>query len=162
MRPIWIQFNAAVTINTTGTTAIDLLDGHIDTLQQSERTVVAVKASLLVDASTVAGATPDSFRVNAGLTVGPSTMVAADFPDLDTDGIVAPGWMWRRTVGGVVTGDGTNSTQVFSYNGEVDASSKRSLKGIGLRTLWVVYRIPAAASAGTIRMVGQILLAQKG
>ncbi len=109
VRPVWLQFNVGVGINATGTTAVDVLAGHLDTLQQSERTVVAIKAQTCVFASTVNGVTPDSFVVHLGITTGPSTLVSSDFPDLGTDGIVNPGWMYRDHVSGVVGGDGTES-----------------------------------------------------
>ncbi len=161
IRPVWLQFNNGVTFSSTGTTSTDLLTGHLTTLNQSERTIVSIRGSVGVFASTVASATPDSFDLQWGLTSGPSSMVAADFPDLATDGVVNPGWMYRELYTGVVTGDGTNSLQVYNSNRPFEVKAKRSLQGIGLTTLWMVVRVTSAVSAGTIRVTGQILLAQK-
>ena len=139
-RPIWVQFSVATTINATGTTAVDLLTGHLTQLQASERTVVAIKGYTIVQASTVASVTPDVFSVHQGFTVGSDNLVAADFPDMATDGLINPGWMHREFFRGVVTGDGTNSTQVYNFRSSLDVKSKRSLQGMGDQTLWLIHR----------------------
>ncbi len=161
VRPVWLQFRSDNAITATGTAIVDLLAAHLDQLQISSRTVVAIKGSMGVQASSVS-ATPDSFDVQAGFFVGNNNLVAADVPVLTTDGVVNPGFMWRRQVIGVTSGDGTNRIQVFTDNYDFDVRSKRSLAGIGDQTLWLHLRTSAAALSGTMTLSGQILLAQKG
>ncbi len=161
-RPIWVQFRHSQAISATGITAVDLLGGHIDALQQSERTVVAVKGWVGIDAGTVASPTPDSFELHWGLVTGVNTLVAADFPLLDLDGSVNPGWMYREQYRGVVTGDGTQGIQVFNSNRPFDVKAKRSLAGVGIQTLFLIVDVPISVSFGTITFTGQTLLATKG
>ncbi len=160
IRPVWLQFRSDNSIATTGTSIVDLLATHLDQLQISSRTVVAIKGSMGVRASTTL-VSPDIFDIQAGFFVGNSNLVAADVPSLTTDGEVNPGFMWRRQVIGVTSGDATNSLQVFSDNYDFDVRSKRSLTGIGDQTLWLQVRVSAAATVGTCTISGQILLAQK-
>ncbi len=161
-RPVWVQVNIASAINASGTAVVDMLGSSLDSLQQSERTVVAIKGDLGIFASTTTSPTPDSFQVDVGMITGVSTLTAADFPNLSADEVVNPGWMYRKQFVGVVTGDGTRGIQTYNDNDKVDVKSKRSLAGIGIQTLWIVFRTTVAVQAGTVRFSGQILLAQKG
>ncbi len=160
-RPVWLQFGVSGPLQSPGTTVFDLLTGHLDTLQQTERSVVAIKGWI----GLAAGHTPtalDSLVLHYGFIVGPSTMVAADFPDLAADGIINPGWMYRQQIVGDVSGDGSKPVQIFNYNYEFDVRSKRSLQGVGVKTLWLVHRLSAGVTIGNASYTGQVLLAQKG
>ena len=161
VKPIWVQFDIGFAISAAGTAVSDLLSAHLDDLQQSSRTVVAIKGSLDVTASSTS-ATPDTFKAIYGLTVGSDNLVAVDFPDLSVAGLINPGWMWRQSVAGVSTGDGTNRIQTFNRQYDIDVKSKRSLAGVGGQTLWLVARTVSAVDAGSAFFNGQILLASKG
>ncbi len=160
-RPVWVQFHQAISLTSTGVSITDLLVGHLDQLQVSERTVVAVKGHLGLNASAV-GAGPDILELFAGLIVGSDSLSAADFPVMDVDGLVNPGWMWRTQVRGVVSGNGTDPIQVLTHNERIDVRSKRSLQGLGEQTLWLVTDVKDSISVGSVIYTGQILLAQKG
>ena len=161
IRPVWLQFRASFSLTATGTTIVDLLATHLDALQQSSRVIVAIKGSMGTRANTTS-ATVDDFETQAGFFVGANTLTAALVPVLSTDGVINPGFMWRRGVTGGVVGDGTAATQVFNENHDFDVKSKRSLTGLGDQTLWLQHRVSAAVSVGTCVIVGQILLASKG
>ncbi len=160
-RPIWLQFRSTGSLTATGTTIVDLLDTHLDTLQQSSRTVVYVAGSMSVIASTTS-TTPDFFELQLGLFVGANTLTSGLVPSLATDGTINPGFMWRRGLVGEPVGDGTVEIQTFVDNHDFEVKSKRSLSGLGDQTLWLQARVSAAVAAGTWTLTGQILLASKG
>jgi len=159
-RPVWVQFDFGSSINSAGTSVVDLLTG-LDSLQVGARTIVAIKgqAHLAVSSSS---ATPDTFECALGFITGVSTLTSADFPDLGSGGLVNPGWMYRHYWAGVTTGDGTNRIQTYNDAVDIDVKSKRSLAGIGRQSLWAVIRTMVAADAGTVFFNGQVLLASKG
>jgi len=160
-RPVWLQFSTSVSMNSVGSTVVDLLAGHLDDLQQSSRIVVAIKGQASVEAVSNS-VTPDLFEVAYGFMTGNSNLVAADFPVLTVDGVINPGWMYRYHQAGVTVGDGTSPIQTYNHVNEFDVRSKRSLQGVGLQTLWLFVRTNIAVNAGSIFFNGQILLASKG
>ncbi len=160
-RPVWLQFDTAVALSTTGTSAVDLTTGHLDDLQIGARTVVAIMGQASFTASS-SSATPDAGEAAFGFITGSDQLVAADFPDLTTDGLINPGWMYRYHTNYITTGDGTNRIQTYNLSVPFHVKSKRSLGGVGTQALWFVVRVLAASDAGTLSINGQALLASKG
>jgi len=160
-RPVWIQFDGTTAMQSAGVAVQDLLTGNLDQLQISERTIVAIKADYALAVNSTS-ATPDTFEVSFGFIVGSDNLIAADMPAFQTNGLVNPGWMWRKMLRGITSGDGTNAIQVANIYGEIDVRSKRKLSGLGAQTLFLVTDVEGGVSGGDITVQGQVLLAQKG
>ncbi len=160
-RPVWLQFHQSISLTAGGISAVDLLAGHMDQLQVSERTVVAIKGSISATASDVTLGT-NICEFHVGLIVGNDNLSSADFPVIVTDGLINPGWMYRHQVILNAAGDGTLPIQIDRYNHEFDVKAKRSLQGLGDQTLWLITNIQDAVGVGAVVVTGQILLAQKG
>ena len=160
-RPVWIEVRSVAALSSSGTFVTDLFLGFLDQLQLSTRTIVAVKGKLTVrGADDAAGV--DTLEYYAGLITGADTLSVADFPSLGTAGVINPGWMWRDFVYASVSGDGAVAHQVVNYSVQLDVKTKRSLKGVGDQTLWMVHRVSDPIQQGSAILSAQVLLAEKG
>ena len=153
----WVKVIEVQGLTAVSVRATDILVNVLSSSVLPRATIVAIKGSVTYAPAHTAAALVNC-EVHFGLIVGNSNLVAGDFPTMALDGEAGEGYMYQTHFLSKAWGDGTLPIGMAWDREILDVRSKRTLKGVGIQTLFAVTNVVSLSNNGTLKASMSILL----